>query len=106
MFLQDYLRGELKSLTIYMAILTTVVVIMYFILRKEYILTYDTTYEESTALRENIANQFKRLPLSYFSKHNLSDLSQTIMMDVNNIEMVISHALPQGIGFFVFFYTH
>ncbi len=103
MFLQDYLRGELKSLTIYMAILTTVVVIMYFILRKEYILTYDTTYEESTALRENIANQFKRLPLSYFSKHNLSDLSQTIMMDVNNIEMVISHALPQGIGFLYFF---
>lgn len=103
MFLQDYLRGELKSLTIYMAILTTVVVIMYFILRKEYILTFDTTYEESTALRENIANQFKRLPLSYFSKHNLSDLSQTIMMDVNNIEMVISHALPQGIGFFYFF---
>lgn len=103
MFLQDYLRGELKSLTVYMAILTIIVIVMYLILRKEYILTFDTTYAESVALRENIANQFKKLPLSYFSKHNLSDLSQTIMMDVNNIEIVISHALSQGIGFLYFF---
>ncbi|MGX7112693.1 ABC transporter ATP-binding protein [Gemella cuniculi] len=103
MFLQDYLNGKLKSLTIYMVILTIIVLVKYLIIRKEYILTYDTTYEESTALRENIANHFRKLPLSYFSKHNLSDLSQTVMMDVNNVEMVISHALPQGIGFLHFF---
>lgn len=103
MFLQDYINGELKSITVYMMILIAIAVVMFLILRREYILTYDTTYEESTALREDIANKFKMLPLSYFSKHNLSDLSQTIMMDVNNIEMAISHALPQGIGFFFFF---
>lgn len=103
MFLQDYLNGQLKTLTVYMAIFTAFFVVKYIVLRKEYILTYDTTYEESAALRENLANKFGKLPLSYFSKHNLSDLSQTIMMDVNNIEMVISHALPQGLGFLAFF---
>lgn len=103
MFLQDYLNGKVRNLSVYMLILLLTVIVKYWFLKKEYILTYDTTYEESADLRRNIANQFKKLPLSYFSKHNLSDLSQTIMMDVNNIEMVISHALPQGLGFLYFF---
>lgn len=103
MFLQDYLNGKVRAISVYMLILLLTVIVKYLFLRKEYILTYDTTYEESADLRRNIANRFKKLPLSYFSKHNLSDLSQTIMMDVNNIEMVISHALPQGLGFLYFF---
>lgn len=103
MFLNDFKNGVLKSLTMYMFALTVMMIAIYYILKKEYIATYDTTYKESVALRKNIANTFQKLPLAYFSKHNLSDLSQTIMMDVNNMEMVISHALPQGIGFFFFF---
>lgn len=103
LFLQDYMSGQLKPLTIYMAILTTIVLARYWILKKEYTATYDTTYKESIALRVNVANKFRKLPLSYFSKHDLSDLSQTVMMDANNIEFFMSHALPQGIGFLYFF---
>lgn len=102
-FLQDYWNGSLKLLTIYLTLLSIIVLVMYFILAKEYKMTYDVTYEESVDLRINIANKLKELPLSYFSTHNLSDLSQTVMMDVNNIEMAISHALPQAIGFSYFF---
>lgn len=103
MFLQNYVDGKLKGLSIYMGILCVIAVVMYIILQKEYTLTYDVTYEESVDLRIDIANKLKALPLSYFSKHNLSDLSQTVMMDVNNIEMAISHALSQSLGFLYFF---
>lgn len=103
LFLQDYMNQSLKPLTIYMTILAMIVFVLYFALSREYTQTYDVTYQESVDLRVDIANKLKDLPLSYFSKHNLSDLSQTIMMDVNNLEMTISHAVPQGIGFFFFF---
>ena len=102
-FLQDYLNGELKKPTIYLAILAAVVLVMYIVLIKEYKKTYDVTFEESEKLRIDIANKLKELPLSYFSKHNLTDLSQSVMMDVGNIEMAISHAIPQGMGFVGFF---
>lgn len=103
LFLQDYMNQSLKPLTIYMTILAMIVFVLYFALSREYTQTYDVTYQESVDLRVDIANKLRDLPLSYFSKHNLSDLSQTIMMDVNNLEMTISHAVPQGIGFFFFF---
>lgn len=103
MFLQDYLNNTLRPLTVYMGILVCIVLVMYFIIANEYKLSYDVTYEESVDLRINMANKLRKLPLSYFSKHNLSDLSQTIMHDVNNVEMTISHAIPQGLGFLYFF---
>lgn len=102
-FLRDYIDGSLKTQTVYLGILTVIAVMLYLILAKEYKMTYDVTYEESVQLRVNLANKLRELPLSYFSKHNLSDLSQTVMMDVNNIEMTLSHALPQSIGFLCFF---
>ncbi|ASS38423.1 ABC transporter ATP-binding protein [Mogibacterium pumilum] len=103
MFLNDLISGRLKSLYFYMGILTAVAIVMYLLTAREYKLTYDVTYEESVNLRIELAKKIKELPLSYFSTHNLSDLSQTIMMDVNNIEMAISHAVPESIGFAVFF---
>lgn len=102
-FLKDYMQGELKTPTVYMGILTVIVIVMYVVLFVEYKKTYDVTFEESEKLRIDIANKLKELPLSYFSKHNLTDLSQSVMMDVGNIEMAISHAIPQGIGFVGFF---
>lgn len=102
-FLQDLLNGNVRDTLLYMGILAAIAIAMFVILAREYKLTYDTTYDESTQLRLDLANKLKELPLSYFSTHNLSDLSQTVMMDVGNIEMVISHALPAGIGFAAFF---
>ncbi|MBA2796655.1 ABC transporter ATP-binding protein [Streptococcus porcinus] len=103
LFLQDIINKTLKPITFYLGILVVIVIVMYVILEKEYTRTYDATYEESIDLRINIAKKLKELPLSYFSTHNLAELSQTVMMDVNNIEMVISHSLGQGLGFLGFF---
>ncbi|EJP18493.1 ABC transporter, ATP-binding protein [Peptostreptococcaceae bacterium AS15] len=102
-FLRDFTNNQLKSFYFYLGVLVAIAVLMYLVLAREYKLTYDVTYEESTNLRVELARKIKDLPLSYFSTHNLSDLSQTVMMDVSNIEMAISHAVPETMGFLVFF---
>ena len=65
--------------------------------------TYDETYQESANLRINLAEQLSKLPLSYFSKHNLSDLAQTIMADVASIEHAFANAVANSIGFAIYF---
>ncbi|WP_425424578.1 ABC transporter ATP-binding protein [Staphylococcus lugdunensis] len=73
------------------------------LLAKEYDNLYSTTYEESANLRIGIAETLSKLPLSYFSKHDLSDISQTIMADVEMVEHAMSHAIPK-VGAMVLFF--
>lgn len=76
---------------------------MYILLSKEYVSLYNATYKESATLRTDIAEHLADLPLSYFSKHDLSDLSQTIMADVERMEHAISHSIPKVVGMWMFF---
>ncbi len=76
---------------------------MYILLSKEYVSLYNATYKESATLRTDIAEHLTDLPLSYFSKHDLSDLSQTIMADVERMEHAISHSIPKVVGMWMFF---
>lgn len=76
---------------------------MYILLSKEYVSLYNATYKESATLRTDIAEHLAALPLSYFSKHDLSDLSQTIMADVERMEHAISHSIPKVVGMWMFF---
>lgn len=84
-----------------MAVIT--LVLMYLLLSKEYVSLYNATYKESANLRKEIAENLADLPLTYFSKHDLSDLSQTIMADVERIEHAISHSIPKVVGMWMFF---
>lgn len=95
--------GNVKTNAFYISVSIAVLVIMYILLRVEYYTLYDATYKESANLRLDIAATLSKLPLSYFSKHNLSDLSQTIMSDVAAIEHAMSHAMAKTIGFLMFF---
>lgn len=104
MFLFDALvLGNVKNQIFYIGFSAAVLIIMYLMLRIEYNALYNCTYKESANLRLDIANILSELPLSYFSKHNLSDLSQTIMADVAAIEHAMSHAMAKSIGFAMFF---
>lgn len=99
----ELVLGNVKSKWFYIGISIAVLVVMYILLRTEYNAMYNSTYKESANLRLDISDTLSRLPLSYFSKHNLSDLSQTIMADVAAIEHAMSHAMSKTIGFFLFF---
>ena len=60
-----------------------------------YTATYDSVYDESMRRRVSIAERLRKLPLSFFGKKNLSDLTSTIMDDCNALEMIFSHAVPE-----------
>ena len=60
--------------------------------------TYFTTYEESGKRRLSLAERFRRLPLSFFGKRDLADLTSTIMSDCEVLEKTCSHFIPGLFG--------
>ena len=95
--------GNGSSTLQYIAIAILTLVFMYVLLSGEYVSLYNATYKESANLRKGIAENLSELPLAYFSKHDLSDLSQTIMSDVERIEHSISHSIPKVVAMWLFF---
>lgn len=61
----------------------------------KYNATYFSTYKESGACRIRLAEKLRRLPLSFFGKKDLADLTNTIMGDVSTTEQMFSHYVPQ-----------
>lgn len=60
--------------------------------------TYFTTYEESGKRRLNLAERLRKLPLSFFGKKDLADLTSTIMADCEVLEKTCSHFIPGLFG--------
>ncbi len=57
-----------------------------------------TVYQESGRRRISLAEKLRRLPLSFFGKKDLADLTSTIMADAATIETGTSHWVPELIG--------
>lgn len=102
-FAQEILENIPQNNFFYLAFSIITLVIMFVLLHIEYDKLYSTTYEESANLRIETAEYLSKLPLSYFSKHDLSDISQTIMADIEGIEHAMSHSIPKLGGFLIFF---
>ncbi len=64
----------------------------------QYNTTFLTTYRESGVRRTAIAERLRKLPLSYFGKKNIADLTTNIMGDCAQIETASSHWIPELIG--------
>ena len=60
--------------------------------------TFFTTYEESGKRRLTLAERLRRLPLSYFGRKDLADLTSTIMADCEVLEKDCSHFVPGLFG--------
>ena len=102
-FAQEVLENIGKSKGFYIGFSVLTLIAMYILLSIEYDKLYSTTYQESADLRIRTAENLSKLPLSYFSKHDISDLSQTIMSDIEGIEHAMSHAIPKVGGMALFF---
>ena len=102
-FAQAVLENIDKSNQFYIVFSIASLLLMYILLSIEYENLYNTTYQESANLRIETAKALSKLPLSYFSKHDLSDLSQTIMADIEGIEHAMSHSIPKAGGMALFF---
>jgi len=102
-FAREILEGVIKTKSFYVIIAIILLILLNVFLNIEYEKLYNATYSESANLRIKIAEQLSELPLSYFSKNNLSDISQTIMSDISAIEHAISHSIPKLYGMAIFF---
>lgn len=64
----------------------------------QYNATYFATYKESGVRRISLAEQLRRIPLSFFGKKDLADLTSTIMADCTFLEQSFSHFIPELFG--------
>lgn len=61
----------------------------------KYNATYFSTYRESGKCRIRLAEKLRRLPMSFFGKKDLADLTNTMLGDVTTTEQMFSHYVPQ-----------
>ena len=66
-----------------------------------YYYQYGVIYKESGRLRIGLAERLRKLPLSFFGRRDLADLTETIMGDVKTIEHAYSHVLPELYGAYI-----
>lgn len=64
----------------------------------QYNATFLSTYIESGVRRRTLAEKLRKLPLSFFGKKDLADLTNTIMGDCAWLETASSHFIPELIG--------
>ena len=68
---------------------------------QQYKATYGLVYREVKATRLRLAERLRKLPLGYFGKRDLADLTETLMGDVNRMEHVWSHVLGYLYGSYI-----
>ena len=68
---------------------------------QQYYATYGLVYNEVKSTRLSLAERLRKLPLGYFGKWDLADLTETIMGDVNRMEHVWSHVLGYLYGAYI-----
>ncbi|MBQ5465150.1 MAG: ABC transporter ATP-binding protein [Fibrobacter sp.] len=101
LFLKEFMAkmqnpsAEPQNFWIYIVIAVVIYLVMYFIYALSYDSTYESVYSECKKRRITLAEKLRKLPLAFFGKKDLSDLTSTIMNDVNALEMIFSHAVPE-----------
>ena len=83
-------------------LLTLAFVVLSFLTHmQQYRATYGLVYGEVRNMRIGIAERLRKLPLGWFGKRDLADLTETIMGDVNRLEHVWSHCLGYLYGSYI-----
>lgn len=116
LLISDLLEGNLEQNRIVIYVVGAVLVLGMIALtqRIQYNATFLSTYKETGVRRTAIAERLRKLPLSYFGKKDLSDLTTNIMADCAQMETASSHWIPElfgalisttlvGISLFLFF---
>ena len=95
--IKDLLEDTLTKDRIAFYVIASVIVIILIAVSNfiQYNATFLTTYRESGVRRTAIAEKLRKLPLSYFGKKNIADLTTNIMGDCAQIETASSHWIPE-----------
>lgn len=94
------LEGELKKSELPFFIIAIAITLILIALTAllQYNATFLSTYVESGIRRRGLAEKLRKLPLSFFGKKDLADLTNTIMTDCATIETASSHWIPELAG--------
>ena len=100
MLIKDLLEDNLSRdrLGIYLIASAVILALIAFTNYLQYNATFLSTYRESGVRRTALAEKLRKLPLSYFGKKNIADLTTNIMGDCASIETASSHWIPELIG--------
>lgn len=93
--------ATLPKTPVYVLLVLAFVVLSLITHLQQYRATYGLVYGEVKATRIHLAERLRKLPLGYFGKRDLADLTETIMGDVNRLEHVWSHCLGYLYGAFI-----
>ena len=99
----DLLNGALPRNHVLIFIVGSVICLLLIALTEylQYNATFFSTYVESGVRRRSLAEKLRKIPLSFFGKKDLADLTNTIMADCAMLETASSHWLPELVGAFI-----
>lgn len=96
----DLLKGPIPNSHYFIYIFGVIGIIALLTLSNytQYNLTFFSTYKESGIRRISLAERLRQLPLSFFEKKNLTDLTNVILKDCEVLEHNFSHVMGQFVG--------
>ena len=101
-FMSTLTDGQpLPSAALFIGLAVMFVILSFVTHLQQYHNTYSLVYNEVKATRLSLAERLRRLPLGYFGKRDLADLTETLMGDVNRMEHVWSHVLGYLYGAYI-----
>ncbi|MBQ3795417.1 MAG: ABC transporter ATP-binding protein [Butyrivibrio sp.] len=103
MMIGDLLNGQLPKNHVVIFIAGSIICLLLIAITEyfQYNATFFSTYVESGVRRRSLAEKLRRIPLSFFGKKDLADLTNTIMADCATLETASSHWLPELVGAFI-----
>lgn len=98
--LAPLLGGKTTPLNVwlYTGLAGALVVVLFLFQLLQYRVTFLTAYEQSAKRRISLAEKLRTLPLSFFGKKDLTELSTTLMKDCTSLEAAFSHCIPELFG--------
>lgn len=99
-FVKDLLSGslEMDRIVFYCAGIVLSLALIFVVTLFQYNSTFLATYVETGTRRITLAEKLRKIPLSFFAKKDLADLTSTIMDDCTYLETAFSHFIPQFVG--------
>ncbi|WP_394522535.1 ABC transporter ATP-binding protein [Lacrimispora sp. JR3] len=91
-------RGPEMGIAGYVGFSIVFLLLIFLLMYHQYNATFLASYKESANMRINLAEKLRKIPLSFFGKRDLTDLTTTIMGDCAWMETALSHFIPELLG--------
>ncbi|HBR01057.1 MAG TPA: ABC transporter ATP-binding protein [Ruminiclostridium sp.] len=91
-------ESPMSQFWLYTGLSAALLVLLYVLHYFQYAALYNATFLESANRRISIAETMRRLPLSFFGKRDLSDLTATMITDCAQLDQMFSHHIPMVIA--------